>query len=148
MSDDDELVARLFPRIRDRLMREPMVWGDPSRVQVHETAQVVNALFNTASGRIVVEPYAFFGHNVCLLTGTHDTEKIERARQEAYPPDGRDIVIGRGVWLASNVTVIGPARIGEHAVVAAGSVVVGDVPPRTLYAGIPARLVRALEIDG
>lgn len=148
MSDDDELVARLFPRIRDRLMREPMVWGDPARVQVHETAQVVNALFNTASGRIIVEPYAFFGHNVCLLTGTHDTEKIEQARQEAYPSDGRDIVIGRGVWLASNVTVIGPAHIGEHAVVAAGSVVVGDVPPRTLYAGNPARLVRTLPIDG
>jgi acetyltransferase-like isoleucine patch superfamily enzyme len=147
MSDDAELAARLYPLLRDRLMREPMIWGDPSRVEIDPTAAVVNALFNTSSGRIVIEPYVFFGHNVCLLTGTHDVTKIDRARQDAWPHDGRDIIVRRGVWLASNVTVLGPAVIGEHAAVAAGSVVVGDVPPRALYAGVPARLVNYIETD-
>jgi acetyltransferase-like isoleucine patch superfamily enzyme len=147
MSDDAELAARLLPLLRDRLMREPMVWGDPSRLEIDPTAAVVNALFNTSSGRIVIEPYVFFGHNVCLLTGTHDVTKIDSERQDAWPRDGRDIVVRRGAWLASNVTVLGPAVIGEHAAVAAGSVVVGDVPPRALYAGVPARLVRYIETE-
>ena len=149
MKDDDAALAdRLFPLIRDRLMKEPMYWGDPARVTVDHSAYVVNALFNTSSGRIVVEPYVFFGHNVCLLAGTHDVTKIDKARQDSWPTEGCDIVIRRGVWLASNVTVIGPAVVGEHAVVAAGSVVMGDLEPRGLYAGVPAKLVRRIETEG
>jgi len=148
MPDDTELAARLFPLIRDRLMKEPMIWGGADRVTIDPTAQVVNALFNTSSGRIVVEPFAFFGHNVCLLTGTHDVTRIDKARQDSWPTDGRDIIIRRGVWLASNVTVLGPSVIGEHAVVAAGSVVVGDIPARTLYAGVPAHLVQQIDTTG
>jgi acetyltransferase-like isoleucine patch superfamily enzyme len=62
-----------------------------------------------------------------------------------FPQEGYDIVIRRGAWLASNVTVIGPCEIGENSVVAAGSVVTGDVAPNCLYAGVPARFVK--EID-
>jgi acetyltransferase-like isoleucine patch superfamily enzyme len=43
--------------------------------------------------------------------------------------------------VASNATILGPCVIGEHAVVAAGAVVTGDVPARTIYAGVPAKLV-------
>jgi len=43
------------------------------------------------------------------------------------PKTGRDVVIGRGAWVSSNALVLGPCRIGEHAVVAAASVVTADV---------------------
>ena len=56
------------------------------------------------------------------------------------------IVIEDDVWLGANSVVTDGVRIGEGAVVAAGAVVTKDVPPHTVVAGVPARVVR--EIDG
>jgi acetyltransferase-like isoleucine patch superfamily enzyme len=64
------------------------------------------------------------------------------------PPGGpsiapRPVEIGDGAWLAARVTVLPGSRIGAGAVIAAGSVVAGDIPPGALAGGIPARVLRA-----
>lgn len=118
--------------------------GDESRLRIHETAIVNNALFNVSGGTITVGEYAFFGHDVAILTGTHDIEQFGRARQLAFPRSGRDVVIGEGVWLASHVLVLGPVTIGAHAVVAGGSLVREDVAPYTVVAGRPATVVKKI----
>ena len=97
---------------------------------------------NVMSGRIEIGDFSFAGHSVYLLTGTHDPSKRGRERYEFVPDGGRDIVIGRGVWLASNTTILGPCRIGDNAVVAAGSVVTKVVAANTIVAGAPARFIR------
>lgn len=122
--------------------------GDAGRLKIHETAVVNNALFNVSGGTITVGEYAFFGHDVAILTGTHDIEQFGRARQLAFPREGRDVVIGDGVWLASHVLVLGPVTIGDHAVVAAGSLVREDVEPYSVVAGRPAKLVKRLGRPG
>lgn len=89
-----------------------------------------------------------FGHNVSLLTGTHNYRRKGMNRIKDVPADGgRDIVIETGAWLASGVTVIGPARIGAHACVSANSLVLGDVKPGWLYAGTPAVPIREIQFD-
>jgi acetyltransferase-like isoleucine patch superfamily enzyme len=162
----DRLASRLFDRRIDDLVRRTvaselarrdpapdqeallyryLVHGDRSRLHIDPTAVVNDALFNLSSGEITVGPYAFFGHRVAVLTGTHDFSKFGRERQMAIPKSGRDVVIGEGAWLASLVLVLGPCRIGPHAVVAAGSLVIRDVDPYTVVAGQPARLLRRIE---
>lgn len=118
--------------------------GDEARLHIHPTAVVNNALFNMSGGEITVGKDAFFGHDVAILTGTHDIEKFGHERQMAFPRSGRDVVIGEGVWLASHVLVLGPLTIGEHAVVAGGSLVRGDVEPYTVVAGRPAKVVKKI----
>lgn len=54
----------------------------------------------------------------------------------------RAIEIGHDVWLGGRVTVLPGTRIGSGAVVSAGSVVSGDVPPNAVVAGNPARVLR------
>ena len=126
------------------LLEHQLVYGDRSKLHLHPTAVVNNALFNLSSGEITVEEYAFFGHSVSVLTGTHDITTFDRERQIAVPKTGRDVIIGRGAWVSSNALVLGPCRIGEHAVVAAASVVTTDVPPYTVVAGIPAKPVKTI----
>jgi acetyltransferase-like isoleucine patch superfamily enzyme len=126
---------------RDDRVHHHAVFGDERRLQIHKTAQVHNAMFNTVSGTIEIRAHAFFGHGVSVLTGTHDIEKVGAARSRAFPRRGRDILIEEGAWVASNATILGPCVIGENAVVAAGAVVTDDVPARTIYAGVPARRV-------
>lgn len=100
-----------------------------------------DALLNTVSGSITVGEHAFFGHEVALLTGTHDVSRTGHYRQLAVPTDGRDIIIETGAWIASRAIIVGPCRIGANAVVAPGAVVNADVPSGAIVAGIPARLV-------
>jgi acetyltransferase-like isoleucine patch superfamily enzyme len=130
---------------REGVLLHPVVFGDLGRVHVDESAVVNDTLFNSVSGAITVEPHAFFGHGVSLLTGTHDVAVLGADRQRAIPREGRDIVIGEGAWIASNATVIGPCRVGAHAVVAAGALVVEDVPERAIVAGVPARVVSQVD---
>jgi acetyltransferase-like isoleucine patch superfamily enzyme len=144
LADDAAVQAfaqRLAPIVAQYSINVPTCWGDWSRVHIGSRAQVVNALFNVASGEIFIGDDTFFGHNVCVLTGTHDVAKIGVERMQ-HPTEGRDIRIGEGVWIASNATILGPCTIGDHAVVCAGSVVVGDVESGWLYGGVPARPIR------
>ena len=54
------------------------------------------------------------------------------------------IVIGDKVWIGANATVLPGVTIGKGAIVAAGAVVTRDVPPNTIVAGVPARVVREI----
>jgi acetyltransferase-like isoleucine patch superfamily enzyme len=140
-----EIEARVAADARDRALAEPLIFGPPERVHLAGSAIVNDALLNTVSGSLTVAADAFFGHRVCVLTGTHDVTRRGRERQLAIPDAGRDIHIGEGAWVGSGAIVLGPCRIGAHAVVAAGAVVTGDVAPATVVAGVPARVVRVLE---
>lgn len=115
--------------------------GADDAVTVGAGAVLNDALLNVSSGNISIGRDALLGHGVSLLTGTHDYRAFGVYRRFAIPPGGRDVVIGEGAWIASNATVLGPCQVGEHAVVAAGSVVTADVPAYTVVAGVPARVI-------
>lgn len=145
---DLSVLARLLaPYIAETQLRELKVWGDRGRLNIDKiTIPLNDLLINTRSGHVAIGEDCFFGHRCMLLTGTHDYSKTGMQRLTSVPDDGRDIVLERGGWLGSDVTVLGPARIGENAVVAAGSLVTGDVPANTIVAGRPAKPVK--KIDG
>jgi acetyltransferase-like isoleucine patch superfamily enzyme len=63
--------------------------------------------------------------------------------QERFPKMAAPVRIGRGSFVGAQCTLLAGVEIGEEAFVAAGSVVTGNVPPRTLVAGVPARPVRS-----
>ncbi|WP_179235051.1 MULTISPECIES: acyltransferase [unclassified Burkholderia] len=141
----ERLIERITPGIAQRLVMTPVLFGGEwDRVSLGEGVQLVNTLMNVSSGHIVIGDQTFFGHNVSLITGTHPLTEQMSARHD-YPREGRDIVIGRGVWIASNAIVTGPCTIGDHAVIAAGAIVTCDeVEAGWLYGGVPARKIRKL----
>jgi acetyltransferase-like isoleucine patch superfamily enzyme len=125
-------------------MHQHRTYGDPARLALADTSQVNDALFNVNSGTIRVGEDAFFGSGVSVITGWHDPLRFGADRRVNYPSSGRDIEIEAGVWVGSNATILGPCRIGAHAVVAAMSLVREDVAPYTVVAGIPARVIKHL----
>lgn len=153
------LISRLYRRWLDRylgaylrayletylphylLKRYTVSGGDASRVRIAFSAKVSNTLFNVASGTITIESDAFIGHNVCILTGTHDYRHFGQRRQHDFPREGRDVIVREGAWIASTATLIGPCEIGKHSVVAAGAVVTKNVEPFAIYAGVPAKKI-------
>jgi carbonic anhydrase/acetyltransferase-like protein (isoleucine patch superfamily) len=63
-------------------------------------------------------------------------------------PVNRAVSIGAGSWLGAGAIVLPGARIGRNVVIAAGSVVRGEVPDRCVVAGVPAKIVREHSGDG
>ncbi|GGK63216.1 DapH/DapD/GlmU-related protein [Ornithinimicrobium pekingense] len=90
-------------------------------------------------GGVKIGDDCLIGHNTVLATLNHDLDPSRRADMHPTP-----IVIEDNVWIGSNVTVLAGVRIGANAVVAAASVVTRDVPPDTVVAGTPARVVRSI----
>jgi acetyltransferase-like isoleucine patch superfamily enzyme len=54
------------------------------------------------------------------------------------------VTIEDDVWIGANAVVLPGVRIGTHAVVAAGAIVTKDVPPHSLVAGVPAKVIKQL----
>lgn len=75
----------------------------------------------------------------------HVPAELPRVLSGAAEP--RPIEIGPNVWIGFDVVVLPGVTIGEGAVVGAKSVVTADVPPYTVVAGNPARVVRTIEED-
>ena len=90
---------------------------------------------------VSIGSHVFIGPGCSLLTAVHplDAQERNKGTEKALP-----ITIGDSVWLGGNVTVLPGVTIGEGAVVGAGSVVTRDVPPHTVVAGNPARIIRRL----
>jgi acetyltransferase-like isoleucine patch superfamily enzyme len=130
----------MFGRIcRASVAHQPFIFGDETRVSIAASSAINDALLNCSSGTITIGEHVMIAHGVQLLTGTHDSTKTGAARMSAVPQYGRDIVVEDGAWVASGAIVLGPCVIGKNAVVAAGSVVHGDVPDGATVGGIPAR---------
>jgi acetyltransferase-like isoleucine patch superfamily enzyme len=68
-------------------------------------------------------------------------EKIIRVQEHVKKP----ISIGDDVWIGANVTILKGISIGDGAVVAAGSVVVKDIPPYGIAVGNPAKVIKYRE---
>ena len=56
----------------------------------------------------------------------------------------KDILLEEGCWISANSIILPGVTIGENAVVGAGSIVTKDIPPQTVYAGNPAKLIKVI----
>jgi len=65
----------------------------------------------------------------------------------AYRQPPKKVIIEDGAWIASGAIILPGVRIGRGAIVAAGAVVSRDVPPWTMVAGNPARVIQKLKTE-
>jgi maltose O-acetyltransferase len=98
-------------------------------------------LLDLAEG-IRLEPQVTLAERVLVLTHTN-VGYADHPLQSRFPPVAAPVVIETGAFLGANVTVLPGVTIGARSLVAAGSVVTGDVAPDALVGGVPARPLRS-----
>jgi len=129
--------------------------GPRGRVSIADYVLVHGARI-ICDAEIEIGEYTFISWNVVLMD-THRVpldplerrRELERAAQRcprriAAEVPAQPIRIGRAAWIGFDVCVLPGVTIGEGAIVGARSVVTGDIPPYTIVAGNPARVVRRL----
>ncbi len=95
---------------------------------------------------VTIEDHVFVGHGVVFIndsypratTATGDLQTADDWKVEST-------VVKKGASIGSGATILSNVTIGERAIVGAGSVVTRDVPPDTIVAGNPAKILRAID---
>lgn len=81
------------------------------------------------------------GHHVMFITADHE---VGPSTCRAGPLRPSAIQIGAGTWIGARSTIMPGVTIGAGCIVAAGSLVSGNVPPHRVVGGVPARPLRSL----
>jgi len=92
-----------------------------------------------------------------FLGGNHRTDWIttypfsalwESAKHiEGHPASRGDVIIGHDVWIGEDAVILSGVHIGNGAVIGASAVVANDVPPYSIVAGNPAKVIRMRFIE-
>lgn len=122
--------ARIYAHEDGRL-----VIGD--RVSVNPNCEI-NA---SEGGEIRIGNDVMIAMNSMLMASAHRFERLDvPVRDQGHAP-GR-IIVGNDVWIGANVFIASNVEIGDHSIVAAGAVVTKNVPPKSIVAGVPARIIK------
>lgn len=91
--------------------------------------------------KIKIGDNVLFGPNVQVYTATHplNTEERISGKEMGYP-----IEIGDNVWICGSVVICPGVKIGKNTTIAAGSIVINDIPENVLAAGNPCKIVKTL----
>lgn len=92
---------------------------------------------------VIIGDHTLFGPGCHVYTAVHPMDSAQRRIEES----GKPVWIGSDVWLGGGVIVCPGVRIGDRAVIGAGSVVTRDIPTGVFAAGNPCRPIRAIETD-
>src|SRR5699024_4879937 len=126
-------------RVWSSINRTKIYVGRGALLQVGDNSRI-NGVHISASQKVII------GKNVRLSPYTlildDDFHKIDDhfGVRKKY-----SIIIEDNVWIASKVTIIKGVTIGEGSVVAAGAVVTKDVPPYSVAAGVPAKIIKTIK---
>jgi len=100
--------------------------------------------------KFVMGRYSGAGPNLTVIAGNHLSVPgkfllcVTDSDKKALDPEGlqdRDVILEEDVWIGANVVLLNGVKIGRGAVIAAGTVCRGKIPPYAIVAGNPAKVV-------
>lgn len=139
-----QILSRLFGRQVDETLRvfPPFYTDFGKNITIGKNVFINACCHFQDQGGITLGDGCLIGHNVVFATLNHGFAPADRA--SLYPAP---IVLGKNVWIGSNSTLLQGIRIGDNAVIGAGSVVTKDVPANTIVGGVPARILRQIDTE-
>ena len=156
-----KFVSRAFHRLQGAMLRHSFgSFGKGSRVNFGVTGNLENVFvgqrtsigdhcrFLSSRAKVFIGDFVLVAPEVVFVSGDHKTDVPGRCMADVHkgPEDSQydsDIVVGNDVWIGTRSILLKGVHVGDGAVIGAGSVVTKDVPPLSVVAGNPARVIRA-----
>lgn len=112
---------------------------NPANISIGSNVYIAYGCWFMSGERITIEDEVIFGPYCVVVSSNHSrAQKSFRYGTPALDP----IRIERGAWIAAHVTLTAGASVGRGVLIAANSVVRGDIPDNVLAAGQPAKVVK------
>ena len=109
-------------------------------IEVGKAVSINTGAILDGRGGISIGDYVMIGPNVCIASSNHNYKD----RTAPVPLQGhilQPVRIEDEAWIGANATILGGVTLGKGAVVAAGAVVVKDVPENSIVGGVPAKKI-------
>jgi acetyltransferase-like isoleucine patch superfamily enzyme len=110
-----------------------VIIGDHTRVGLH----------NTIIGPVDIGSHVNLAQGITVTALNHNFSDASK-RIDEQGVSTSPVTIEDDVWIGANAVILPGVTIGEHCVVAAGAVVTKDVPPHSLVAGVPAKVIKKI----
>ena len=110
-----------------------VIIGDHTRVGLH----------NTIIGPLEIGSHVNLAQGITVTALNHNFSDANK-RIDEQGVSTSPVTIEDDVWIGANAVILPGVTIGEHCVVAAGAVVTKDVPPHSLVAGVPAKVIKKI----
>lgn len=130
----EQMRIECYPDYLGVRLKPELIIDDDTNIGPNFTALVADS--------IVIRQGCLFAGNVTLVSENHGTNPQSSDCYQREPLQTGPIMVGKGCWLGQNVTILPNTIIGERCIVAANAVVKGEIPPFSIVAGIPARVIR------
>lgn len=113
-------------------------------IKIDRETLISNRVNIVASGaKVIIGKKCLIGSNVSIINSDfHDITPINRHKPKLIK--SYDIYIGDNVFIGNDVTILKGVTVGSNSVIAAASVVVKNIPPNTIAAGNPAKVIREI----
>ena len=108
-----------------------VIIGDHTRVGLH----------NTIIGPVDIGSHVNLAQGITVTALNHNFSDANK-RIDEQGVSTSPVTIEDDVWIGANAVILPGVTIGEHCVVAAGAIVTKDVPPHSLVAGVPAKVIK------
>lgn len=117
----------------------------------HKTYGYPNITCYDRVSRLQVGSYTSIASDVNILLGSNHKRGLvtnyprSLVNKNIKPQDTNekgDVIIGSDVWIGHGVTIVGPVKIGDGAIIGAGAVVVRDIPEYAVAVGVPAKVIK------
>jgi acetyltransferase-like isoleucine patch superfamily enzyme len=137
--------------IGNATLLEPGCWitmAPEARIAIGSGCFLNKNTMLAAQEGIEIGDHVMFANNCFVGDADHRFDDSEvPVTQQGFVARGR-VRIGSNVWFGVNCVVTGGVEIGDRAVIGANSVVTRDIPPATIAAGAPAKVLREIEFRG
>lgn len=100
-------------------------------------------LHNTIIGPVEIGNHVNLAQGITVTALNHNFDDTER-RIDEQGVSTTPVTIEDDVWIGANAVILPGVTIGNHCVVAAGAVVTKNVPPHSLVAGVPAKVIKKI----
>ena len=110
-----------------------VIIGDHTRIGLH----------NTIIGPVIIGSHVNLAQGITITALNHNFDDSEK-RIDQQGISTKEVVLEDDIWVGANAVILPGVTIGKHAVVAAGAIVTKDVPPHSLVAGVPAKVIRQI----
>ena len=110
-----------------------VIIGDHTRIGLH----------NTIIGPVTIGSHVNLAQGITVTALNHNFEDSDK-RIDEQGVSTTPVTIEDDIWIGANAVILPGVTIGNHSVVAAGAVVTKNVPPHSLVAGVPAKIIKQI----
>jgi len=141
---------------KNKILKKVKAYQEPLKVNGYSyvndnTYLGKNVNFNgmriKGNGKVIIGDNFHSGQECLMITSYHKYDGGNAIPYDSKEYIDKDIIIENNVWLGDRVIILGGVKIGEGAIIQAGSVVVKDIPKYAIAGGHPAKVFKYRDIE-